>query len=178
MSGPSTAQRSSRQYFGKYRGTVVDNRDPRGQCRLKVLVPDVLERSPSGWALPCVPVAGRQHGLVALPMPGSAVWVEFEQGDPEYPIWVGCFWGSQDEVPELAPQPNSSTSAITWQTPLANGIRVNDVPGAAGGILLQLASGASIVINDTGIVLDNGRGAKISLVGNSVDVNDGALTVT
>lgn len=178
MTDPSIARRPPRQYFGKYRGTVIDNRDPRGQCRLKVLVPDVLERSPSGWALPCVPVAGGQHGLVALPMPGSAVWVEFEQGDPEYPIWVGCFWGSQEDVPGLAPRPNPGTSAITWQTPLSHGIRVSDVPGTDGGILLQLASGASIVINDAGIVLDNGRGAKIALLGNSVDVNDGALTVT
>ena len=75
---------------------------PMQQGRLQVQVPDVAGLAPASWAMPCVPVAGIQNGMFALPIIGSGVWVEFEQGDPDYPIWVGCFWGSAAEVPALA----------------------------------------------------------------------------
>ena len=72
------------------------------QGRIQVQVPDVTGLLPASWAMPCVPIAGMQSGMVALPVPGSGVWVEFEQGDPDHPIWTGCFWGSAAEVPALA----------------------------------------------------------------------------
>lgn len=78
-------------FFGKYRGTVTDNDDPTGRGRLEVLVPAVMGKQPV-WALPCVPYAGDNMGLYMVPEPGTGVWVEFEAGDPSYPIWVGCFW--------------------------------------------------------------------------------------
>ena len=81
---------------------VVNNIDPMQLNRLQVQVPDVAGLIPATWAMPCVPVAGIQNGMVALPIIGSGVWIEFEQGDPDYPIWVGCFWGSAAEVPVLA----------------------------------------------------------------------------
>ena len=52
--------------------------------------------------MPCFPVTGKQMGVCVLPLIGSGVWVEFEQGDPDYPIWVGCFPGSTADVPALA----------------------------------------------------------------------------
>ena len=81
---------------------MLNNIDPMQMNRLQVQVPDVGGLIPATWAMPCVPVAGIQNGMVALPMIGAGVWVEFEQGDPDYPIWVGCFWGSAAEVPALA----------------------------------------------------------------------------
>jgi hypothetical protein len=51
------------------------------------------------------------------------------------------------------------------------------VPGPTGGILIRAASGASIAINDVGITISNGRGAIITMQGNTVDVNGGALTI-
>jgi uncharacterized protein involved in type VI secretion and phage assembly len=166
-----------RRYLGKYRGTVVNNVDPLNRGRLMVAVPDVLGLTPSTWALPCVPLAGPQAGFYALPTVGSGVWVEFEQGDADYPIWVGCFWGSAAEVPALARAVAPLVPGITLQTPLQNGITISDVPGPAGGILLKAATGASILVNDAGIVIQNGKGATITLAGPSVDVNNGALTV-
>jgi hypothetical protein len=77
------------KYFGKYRGVVLNNVDPMQMGRLMVEVPDVTGLAPSSWAMPCVPIAGIQNGMVALPIIGSGVWVEFEQGDPDYPIWTG-----------------------------------------------------------------------------------------
>jgi hypothetical protein len=79
-------------FFGKYRGLVVDNRDQMALGRIKVEVPEVLGDSRLSWAMPCVPYAGRGVGLIAPPPVGGSVWVEFEAGDPDRPIWTGCFW--------------------------------------------------------------------------------------
>lgn len=78
-------------FFGKYRGLVKENRDPTGRGRLKVIVPAVMGEKEI-WALPCAPYAGNNMGLYAMPEKDTGVWIEFEAGDPSYPIWVGCFW--------------------------------------------------------------------------------------
>lgn len=166
------------RYYGKYRGMVLNNVDPMQQGRLQVQVPDVAGLAPASWAMPCVPIAGLQNGMMALPLIGSGVWVEFEQGNPDHPIWVGCFWGSAAEVPALALATPPGTPAITLQTPLQNGLTVSDLPGPTGGIMLKSATGATLIVNDTGIYIQNGKGAAITLVGPTVMINNGALAVT
>jgi uncharacterized protein involved in type VI secretion and phage assembly len=94
---PGGAKGTARHY-GKYRGTVSDNNDPRKQGRLKAQVPEILGDVDCGWALPCAPYAGDQTGLYAVPPVGAGVWLEFEAGDVSRPIWVGCWWGS-DKLP-------------------------------------------------------------------------------
>jgi len=165
------------RYFGKYRATVVNNVDPMQQGRIQVLVPDVSSVVPSSWAMPCVPIAGIQMGFFSLPPIGSGVWVEFEQGDPDYPIWVGGFWGTAAEVPSTALLVPPAVPGITLQTPLQNAIQVSDVPGPTGGILLKTATGAMISVSDVGITITNGKGAIITMTGPTVDINAGALTV-
>ena len=160
------------RFFGKYRGLVIENIDPEQIGRVLVQVPDVLGETPSSWAMPCVPAAGIQSGCFIVPPIGSQVWVEFEQGDPDYPIWTGCFWGSAAELPALARISPPGVSSLTFQTTLQNGIVINDVPGA-GGIILKSASGAGIVINDTGIIISNGQGAVITLVGPQMAITNG-----
>jgi hypothetical protein len=169
---------STGPYLGKYRGTVVNNVDPMQIGRLQVLVPDVSGILLSSWAMPCVPVAGIQTGMYAVPIIGSGVWVEFEQGDSDYPIWVGGFWGTAAEVPALALAVPPAVAGITFQTPLQNGLTISDVPGPTGGILMKSPTGALISISDVGITITNGRGATISMVGPTVDINVGALTIT
>lgn len=164
------------QFFGKYRGTVVNNVDPMQIGRLQVLVPDVSGVMLSSWAMPCAPVAGMQSGFFAVPVIGAGVWVEFERGDPDYPVWVGCFWGTAAEVPSLALAAPPPVPAFTLQTPLQNGLQISDTPGV-GGILMKTATGAMISVSDVGITITNGKGATISMVGNTVDINVGALTV-
>jgi hypothetical protein len=127
--------------------------------------------------MPCVPVAGIQMGIYALPPIGAGVWVEFEQGDPDYPIWVGGFWGTAAEVPSTALLVPPAVPGITLQTPLQNAIQVSDVPGPTGGILLKTATGAMISVSDVGITITNGKGAIITMTGPTVDINAGALTV-
>jgi len=163
------------RFYGKYRGMVLNNIDPMQMGRLMVQVPDVTSVAPGSWAMPCVPVAGLQNGMFALPLIGSGVWVEFEAGDPDYPIWTGCFWGSAAEIPALARATPPAVSAITFQTPLQNGLTISDLPGPAGGIMLKSTTGASIIVNDTGIYIQNGKGASIVMTGPTVTVNNGAL---
>ena len=166
------------KYYGKYRGVVLNNVDPMQMGRLMIEVPDVTGLAPSSWAMPCVPIAGIQNGMVALPIIGSGVWVEFEQGDPDYPIWTGCFWGTAAEIPALALTVPPAVPGITFQTPLQNGITINDVPGPTGGIMLKSATGAAIIVNDTGIYIQNGKGASIVMTGPTVTINNGALVIT
>jgi uncharacterized protein involved in type VI secretion and phage assembly len=112
-----------------------------------------------------------------VPIIGSGVWIEFERGDPERPIWVGGYWGSAAEVPELAHAVPPGVAGITIQTPLKNGIVVSDTPGPTGGILIQTTTGAMISVSDAGIMISNGKGAIINMTGPTVDINFGALTV-
>ena len=168
------------QYWGKYRGTVLNNVDPLQIGRIQVLVPDVSGVAPTSWAMPCMPYGGINAGMFAVPLPGTGVWVEFEQGDPDYPIWVGTFWGSAAETPVLAKTAPAPVPAITLQTPLKNGLVIADSAGpmGVGGITLQSATGATIAINEIGITITNGKGASIVLTGPTVDINLGALTIT
>lgn len=168
---------AKQKYYGKYRGTVINNVDPMQIGRIQVMVPDVSNVMLSSWAMPCAPVAGINNGMFALPMIGSGVWIEFEQGDPDYPIWVGGFWGTAAEVPVLSHLVPPAIPGITMQTPLKNGIVVSDVPGPTGGIQLQTATGAMISVTDVGITISNGKGAIITMTGPTVDINAGALTV-
>lgn len=165
------------KFYGKYRGLVLNNVDPMQIGRLMVQVPDVGGLMPSTWAMPCVPVAGMQNGMFALPMIGSGVWIEYEQGDIDHPIWVGCFWGSAAEVPALARLAPPAVQSITLQTPLQNGLTISDLPGPSGGIMLKSATGATLIVNDTGIYIQNGKGASLTMLGPTVDINAGALTI-
>ena len=165
------------KFYGKYRATVVNNIDPLLLGRIQVIVPDVSNVLPSSWAMPCVPVAGLNMGIYSVPPIGAGLWVEFEQGDPDHPIWVGCFWGSAAEVPVLARTVPPAVPGITLQTTAKNGIVISDVPGPTGGILIQTTSGATISVSDVGIIITNGKGAIINMTGPTVDINAGALTV-
>lgn len=168
------------KYYGKYRGTVLNNIDPFQKARLLVSVPDVLGMVPSTWAEACVPLAGATGppmGSYLLPSIGAGVWIEFEQGDPDYPIWSGCRFGSVADVPPLALVGLPTSPNIVLQTAGQNSFVISDLPGPTGGIMLKSATGASIIVNDTGIYIQNGRGAAITMTGPTTDINSGALTI-
>ena len=167
----------AKKYFGKFRGTVINVVDPEQRGRIQVMVPDVSGFALSSWAMPAFPIGGLQMGLFSLPVPGSGVWVEFEQGDLDYPIWSGIFYGSAAEVPVMAHLVPPVVPGIVLQTVLQNGILISDVPGPTGGIMLKTTAGALILINELGITISNGQGAMIQMTGPSVVINGGALTV-
>lgn len=165
------------KYYGKYRGTVINNVDLMQLGRIQALVPDVSNYIPTSWAMPCLPLAGKQMGTYMVPQVGSGVWIEFEQGDPDQPIWTGCYWGVAAEVPALALAGPPGDPNIVFQTTLQNTLMISDLPGPTGGIMLKSTTGASIIVNDTGIYIQNGKGASIIMVGPAVTINNGALAV-
>ena len=86
-----------------YKGIVEKNNDPEKRGRLRLRVPTLLGSEVTDWAWPCVPPGWPQfteagvgdHGnhthTSALPKPGDAVWVTFEDGDESLPVWVGTW---------------------------------------------------------------------------------------
>ena len=169
--------------WGKYRGTVINNVDLDMRGRLICMVPDALGLIPSTWAEACTPLAGPTGppmGVHMVPPIGAGVWIEFEHGDPDYPVWTGCRWGSTADLPPLAKAGLPVSPSIVLQTAGQNMVVISDLPGPAGGILIQ--SGASMVsISQTGISLVAPKveitAATITLLG-VTDVNQGALKVT
>lgn len=159
-------------FYGKYRGKVEKNEDPSELGRLQVRVPAVLGDTGLAWAMPCVPYAGKQLGLFALPPEGANVWVEFEGGDPEYAIWVGCFWGD-GEVPASPAKPETKlfkTTAITLLLDDKKGLKIEVGKDVVSDPL-------TLVMDDKGIELKNGK-QSVKLGSSNVSVNDGALEVS
>ena len=156
--------------FGKYRGAVAANTDPMLMGRVQVTAPAALG-SAAVWALPCAPFAGSGVGFFVVPPVGANVWVEFEGGNPDFPIWSGCFWGVGEWPASMAlPQ------MLVVKTQTAT-LTLNDLPGV-GGVTIQTADGKKIAISATGIEIDDGAGGVVSLQGPKVTVNNGALEVT
>ena len=92
------------EFWGKYRGTVMDNDDPLKIGRIQAVVPVVSEET-LNWAMPCAPYAGVKVGFYTVPPVGAKVWIEFEGGDPNYPIWSGAFWEQGSDMPPDATGP-------------------------------------------------------------------------
>lgn len=162
------------RYYGKYRGTVASNIDPMQQGRVQVKVPAVLGEGSLSWAMPCVPFAGSGVGFFAIPPVDANVWVEFEAGDPDYPIWTGCFWGAGEvpALPAIAQMKVIKTDAIT--------LTLSDLPGA-GGLTIEVSPPAvatplKLEFTSSGIEMTNGA-ASVKLTPASVSLNNGALEV-
>lgn len=112
-------ERQTDRFYGKYRGLVFVNVDPQNQGRLKAIVPEVLGVIPSNWCLPCTPYAGTQAGLFTIPMVGAGVWIEFEAGDVNRPVWTGCWWGTaQVPVNELGTPAQFTSKVLRTDTGL------------------------------------------------------------
>jgi uncharacterized protein involved in type VI secretion and phage assembly len=158
-------ERLRNRFYGKYRGSVADIDDQT--LRVKVKVPAVLGQVTSGWCLPCVPYAGNKVGFVFLPQAGDMVWVEFEGGDPSYPILAGCCW-RKDELPDDA---KPKVKAIV--TNAKHKLLFDD---DAETITISDQNENKVSFESGGIGLERG-GQKVKVSDSSVDVNDGALQV-
>ncbi len=166
------------RHFGKYRGIVVDNDDPAKLGRLNVQVPAVLGDI-EVWAMPCVPYAGDGVGMYFIPEAGTGVWVEFEAGDPGYPIWAGCFWGDGQV-------PGDSVPGVKVLKTAAAELRIDD---DGSEMKLEQTDGAVVTLT-TDLVAEGGQAtlklegsqasleaspAKVELSGGAVSLNNGAL---
>ncbi|MCI0406116.1 MAG: phage baseplate assembly protein V [candidate division Zixibacteria bacterium] len=154
---------------GKHRGVVVNNVDPQQMGRLQVQVPSVAGTD-ALFALPSVPYAGPGVGFFFLPPVGANVWVEFEEGDKNRPIWSGGFWGSG----ELPPEANLRKKVLKTEGAT---LTIEDLPGG-GGLLLEVGQTKMKLSLKNGIIeIDNSAGASIKLAGLQVSINNGGLDV-
>ena len=155
-------RRLQRQYYGKYRGFVVDNRDPEKRGRLKLKVPTVLGDQDTGWALPCLPFGGlANQGLFMIPEVDAQVWVEFEEGNLDHPIWVGVFWQQTSDTPQEAALEEPTTRII--RTPSGHVLQFDDQSGEEQFRLAHPA-GTELTINPQGTVeLTDAAGAKLTM---------------
>jgi uncharacterized protein involved in type VI secretion and phage assembly len=158
-------------FLGKFRGLVTNNKDPQNRGRLRVKVPDVLGDNETGWALPSLPYAADQVGLYTIPPVDASVWVEFEHGDPDYPIWSGCFWEEKKWPSALADPKNKVLKTEMCTITLAN------QAGSNGEITIETKSGAKITLNENGIEIADGKGGSVTLKSAQLSVNQGALEV-
>lgn len=188
-------QQVERRYYGKYRGLVVDNADPEHLGRLTLRVPSVLGSDVvTGWATPCVPYGGdANQGVLFIPEVGAGVWVEFEEGDLEFPIWVGTFWSKPGGESE-APKPNAADGAEDGavQDPptskiiktkkghtlqfedgddaritLCEGVNKHLITLEANGITIKDKFGNEIVTTDQGLTCTDKNGNSIKMDGTS-----------
>lgn len=160
----------------------MDTADPTERGRLMVKVPSVLGNEQL-WAMPCVPYAGAGVGFYALPPVGTGVWLQFEGGDPSYPVWTGFFW-ADGELPD-----ESNEGIKIWKTDSLS-VRLDDVAKEievnaddSAKILIsdkveQTAGSASHITSSSGIVSTSSGKGKVEVTGSGVNVNSGALEVT
>jgi type VI secretion system (T6SS) baseplate-like injector VgrG len=143
--------RTATSYFGKYRGIVTDVGDPNNECRIRATVPAVLGEQACGWAMPAAPFAGDGHGMVMLPKVGSGVWIEFEGGRLDNPIWSGAWWASGQ-------RPN----------PQGDGVRV-----------IVSEKGHKLVLDDDAdeVKLIHGSGPQIKMTGTEIVITCGACEI-
>jgi uncharacterized protein involved in type VI secretion and phage assembly len=174
VTGPNDDTCPRKPHYGRYRGKVVSNSDSQKLGRIQVTCPDVLGRGQMAWALPSTPYAGDGVGFFAIPPEGADVWVEFERGDPDFPIWAGCFWSS-GQVPSEA-----SAAATKVLKTDALTLTIDDSSGGEG-VTLEVSSPAvntpiKIALTSSGVEISTGS-AKLTLDTTSVSLNDGALQV-
>jgi len=155
------------RYFGKYRGVVTKVDEEKNMGLIKACVPEIYGEKESPWALPCVPFAGKNHGLVVLPEVKDGVWIEFEGGDPSNPIWTGCWWGSED-----MPDPGSPKTRL-FATSGGHKLILDDKKNE---IHLLHSDGGGISISDSEIKLKIGS-TQIVLSANGVSINKVSLEV-
>ena len=173
-------ERAGSTYYGKYRGIVTDVDDPNNQLRIRATVPAVLGEHACGWAMPAAPFAGDGHGVVLLPKVGSGVWIEFEAGRLDSPIWSGAWWAEGER-----PDPQGAAVRVLVsekghklilddendELKLVHGSGP-EITMTADEIVLSCGS-CEITIGNDSISLNNGQ-IKIGLAG--VSLVNGAMT--
>ena len=158
---------TGRYVTGLYRAVVLDTNDPDQRARVKVRVfqlhgePQEVPDVDCPWAEPCFPPLGTQDadegatvlpGWVTIPPVGTTLWVGFENGYIENPVYLGQWYGQVGgvELPTEADDTNVDGSSV--------------LPGRR---VFKTAAGHVIVIDDNedtkGIRVSTAGGKKINL---------------
>ena len=154
------------RFFGKYRGTVTDI--DTNTLRIKAVVPAVLGQTPTGWCQPCVPYAGKNVGFLFLPESGDFVWIEFEAGDPSYPIWTGCGWRVGEIPQDAAPKVKVIVTGAQHKV-------LFDDDGQT--ITITDQNNNTITFDSNGVTTER-NGKKLLVSDSEINIDDGALEIT
>jgi len=152
---------SQRSAFGKYRGFVTDNADPDKLARVKLSVPALLGDAVTDWALPCLPCGGLSNqGFFSVPAVGAQVWVEFEGGNLDFPIWTGTFWQQSGDAPTEAQDPPTTQVLRSGK---GHVFLLEDKDQAEEVKLLHSAGAMLDLDHDGNVLLTDNNGAKLTL---------------
>lgn len=103
-----------KKYVGFYKAIVSKTNDPEKRGRIKCIIPEVLGGDmESAWCDPCVPVAYDNGGDFCLPKKKETVWIAFEKGDPNYPVYLGGWW-KRNETPLEDYSDKENTRVISY----------------------------------------------------------------
>jgi len=156
------ARQYRNRYYGKYRGFVTDNDDPEKRGRIRLLVPSVLGETPTGWALPSLPFGGlADQGLFVVPEVDAQVWVEFEAGNVDLPIWTGTFWQAGGNPPAEADKSPPTTRLL--KTPSGHVLQFDDESGKEKFRLAHPA-GTEMTVDEKGtVIVTDAKGNTLTL---------------
>ena len=157
-------------YYGVYRAIVTSTDDPANdgqpdpQGRVRVRVPSVGDgEDVSRLAYPIVPLAGDGYGLKAIPPVDGHVYVVFENGRLDIPLWFGGWWARNHMPEDLAP-----LEAFGLVTPQGHKLILDGKSGQES-IRVEHLNGAIVELDSQGsIFITNKSGQKVH-VGNGAD---------
>lgn len=162
-------------YYGVYKARVVSNEDPQNEGqpdpfgRLTFYCPIVGDREDvRRVAWPIAPAAGGGWGFKSLPPADSNVYVVFECGRLDAPLWLGGWW-ARDAIPSDL----NKTETNWWITPGGHQIVLDDQDGGQVIRLKHLDGETRIELdNDGNIFVVNKQGSKIHIGDGAENANE------
>lgn len=155
------------QVAGVTSGIVTQNKDPDQLGRVKITLPWREEGFETDWTRVVSPMAGAARGAFFLPEVGDEVLVGFDRNDIRFPYVLGGLWSRTDKPPQTNEDGKNDIRVI--HTRKGHTLLFDD--GAKGRILLKLADGKSVTIDDSGILIDDSAN-KVTL-----DAKGGAVSI-
>jgi len=155
---------------------VTQNDDPDGQCRVKVRYPWHANPRADYWARLAMPMAGKDRGVVFIPEAGDEVLVAFAGDDLRFPFVIGSLWNAQNPPPENNGDGKNNKRLIKSR----KGHRLLFDDGTPGAVELALQGGKKVVLDNTGVRLEDDKGnlVKIDSSRSAIEIKAaGALTI-
>jgi len=160
-------RRRAARFFGLYRGVVTNVNDPENLGRVRAKVHELLgDTDETDWAFPCVPFGGGGAGWLMLPKANDAIWIAFEAGDINRPVWLGFWFNRTDASPEGA-----GSDVRVLRSKAGHRIEFGDADGEehvrlshAAGTVIEMDAAGNVSLVESGGNVKLGSGALRKLV--------------
>jgi hypothetical protein len=153
------------KYYGKYAGFVAEKVESDVHGAIMVEIPGFTQAGVPVRARPCLPYA---HFY--MPHAGTRVWIEFEGGHTDYPLWVGV-WYPENTAPEEARAKPDFHRVI--QTPAGHTVELSDEEGAEKIVVRHKDNSFVALQPDGSVLVSNTKGAYLFL-----NADNGQTTLT